>query len=269
MILKSSLLLAAFLVSFAPQRSSAAIATYFVGVDSLATIASGEFAGQANPNYNRLTFLYAHTYETTPANNHYHSKGIYRYQPGSGAAPVIEMSPSNYLPETASKLISFTGGDGLYAGKSVAFRDPLLHESQIDLRDTADLGGFAAGTGENVLFNSSAGRWTGSFAGADVHLVLVSISDGLNIGSASALDIGLNRAGDEFHLGADVDFSPVFWTDGEALPGTYSATFKLVDEEGLFGDSGNFSFQFGVVPEPSAALLSGLGVLGLLLRRRR
>ncbi|HEY1121021.1 MAG TPA: hypothetical protein VGE67_05455, partial [Haloferula sp.] len=53
--------------------SEAALVSYYVGVDGLQTITTGEFAGQANPNYNHLTFLYAHNDEVTPSSNHYHS----------------------------------------------------------------------------------------------------------------------------------------------------------------------------------------------------
>lgn len=250
-------------------QSSAALFSYYVGVDNLSTIASGEFAGLANPNANRLTFLYAHSYAETPASNHYHSKGVYRYQPGSGASPVIEVSSSNYLPEGTLPPLAMVSGSGIYAGRSVVDEDPSNHFSLINLKDTTDLSGFATGTGENYMFNSSAGRYTGGIAGADIHLVLVSMSGGLNIGSSSAFSIGLNNPGDEYHLGDDVNFSPVFWTDENAAAGLYTAQFKLVDEEGLFGDSGTFEYRFNVIPEPSSALLAGGALMLGLVRRRR
>lgn len=265
----SALVLAAAAVLLAATPAAeAALFSYYIGVDGLGTIASGEFAGQANPNHNRLTLLYAHHYEDTPASNHYHSKGIYRYQPGSGASPVIETSPSNYLPEGSAPPLAMTAGTGFYAGKSVVLEETSNHFSQIHLRDTADLAGFAPGSGENYMFHSSADRWSGSIAGADVHLVLVSLSSGLHIGSGSSFDIGLVNPGDEFHLGEDIEFSPVFWMEEDAAPGTYTASFRLVDESGTFADSGTFEFRFNAVPEPSAAVLS-LGALALGAMRRR
>ncbi len=259
-------LAAAFLAG--TGQGDAALFSYYIGVDSLGTIASGEFAGQANPNHNRLTFLYAHHYADTPASNHYHSKGIYRYQPGSAVSPVIETSPSNYLPEGSAPPLAMTVGTGFYTGKSVVLEEESNRFSQIDLRDTGDLAGFAPGSGEHYMLHSSADRWSGSIAGADVHLVLVSLSSGLHIGSETSFDIGLVNPGDEFHLGEDIGFSPVFWMEGDAAPGTYTASFKLVDESGTFADSGTFEFRFNAVPEPSAAALS-LGALALGVMRRK
>lgn len=266
----ASLLGAALLALFSGiPEADAAFVSYYIGVDGMQTIGSGEFSGQANPNANRLTFLYAHHYEDTPASNHYHSKGVFRYQPGSGGSPVVETSPSNYLPEGSNPPLAMTSGSGIYEGKSVVLEDPANHFSLIDFKSTADLASYTAGTGEHYMFNSSSGRWSGSLEGADVHLVLVSMSAGLNIGTEMSLLSGLANPGDEFHLGEDIGFSPVFWVDGNAAAGTYTADFKLVDESGQFRDSGVFQFRFNVVPEPSSAMLSGAAILLMLARRKR
>jgi len=250
-------------------ESEAALFSYYIGVDGQQTIPTGAYAGLANPSANRLTLLYAHPNADSPSSGHYHSKGVYRYQPGSPVgSPIIEVNPANFLPE-GSTALAMTAGTGLYAGKSVVLEDSSNVFSMIDFRDTDDLAAYAPGTAESYMYNSSGGRWTGSIAGADVHLVLVWKSEGLNIGSDVSLNIGLNGAGDEYHLSDDVNFSPVFWTEQDAAAGVYLAQFKLVDEEGIFGDSGTFEFRFNVVPEPSSALMAaGAAALGLMRRRR-
>jgi hypothetical protein len=129
------------------SSSRAAIVSYYVGVDGLQTIATGEFAGLSNPNFGRLTFLYAHPNEATPSSNHYHSKGVFRYQPGSLSAPIVELSPSNYLPEGAAPPLALSNGTGLYSGKLVVLEDPANGFSLIEIKDTGSLSVFAAGTG--------------------------------------------------------------------------------------------------------------------------
>ncbi|RYD47021.1 MAG: hypothetical protein EOP83_28700, partial [Verrucomicrobiaceae bacterium] len=47
-------------------NTEAALVSYYIGIDGQQTIATGEFAGQVNPNYNRVTLLYAHNYERNP-----------------------------------------------------------------------------------------------------------------------------------------------------------------------------------------------------------
>ncbi len=52
---------------------------FYVGVDGLASVTSGTFAGLANPNAGRLTFLFDH-------GNHFHGIGAYSYT-GTVTAP--------------------------------------------------------------------------------------------------------------------------------------------------------------------------------------
>jgi hypothetical protein len=169
--------------------------------------------------------------------------------------------------------LTLFAGSGLYAGTlaSAVYPDPAdtnFPFSQLTLGQTGSLASFASGTGEAFLFNASSGRWTGSLNGGDIHLELVSLTPGLNVGSANSLNI-MSVPGDDFHLGDDFEFTPTFWTAENATPGVYEAAFKLTDEAGLFGESGAFRYRVEVVPEPGTiALLVGAGVMFLVFRRR-
>ena len=73
---------------------------YIIGVDSLTTLTSGTYAGLPNPNYGRLTFLYAHY---TPGTEHFHSIGAWSYS-GSRDNPVVRnTSNNNRIPELAQR----------------------------------------------------------------------------------------------------------------------------------------------------------------------
>ena len=249
--------------------SQAAFVSYYVGTDSLTTLVSGIHAGLPNPNAGRLTFLYAHTYTATPAINHYHSRGAFRYTgPNLGADTVIVMNPNNYVPEGALPPLQLTfASGGLYNGKMISAPEVGNPYSFLTIADTQQLSGFAPGDPESILFNSSANRWNGMFTGADVHLELVSLTPGLNVGSTFTRNLFVDP-GDDQRLGDAFNFTPTFWTEANATPGLYEAVFKLTDDNNLFADSGNFRFRFNVIPEPSSALLGALGALALLRRRR-
>jgi hypothetical protein len=212
----------------------------------------------------------------TPASNHYHSKGVYRYTgPNLGTSTATEINPNNFLPEGTRPPLSLTlAVGGTYDGKLVSapYTDPLDTNygfSFLTIQDTGKLDGFGVGAPETILFNSSSGRWNGPLTGADVHIELVSLSAGLNVGVGSNLNAFVNP-GDDYHLEDSFDFTPTFWTEASAAPGTYIAQFKLTDESGTFLDSGTFEFRFSVIPEPSsAAALAGALALGLVATRRR
>ena len=248
--------------------SQGAFVSYYVGIDSLVNVASGTYAGLPNLNNGKLTFLYAHP-SATPATNHYHSKGLMRYTGlNLGAATATEASPHNHLPEGTRRLqLTIASSGGIYDGKRVVAPDAADSFSLLTIEDTGKLSGFAAGTSEAFMFNSSGGRWNGALTGADVHLELVSLTSGLNVGDSSTLNL-FSVPGDDLHLEDSFSFTPVFWTDASAAPGDYTAVFKLTDESNTFGDSGNFEFRMTVIPEPSSALLGAFGALALLRRKR-
>lgn len=257
----------------APARAE--FVSYYIGVDDLETIASGAYAGLPNPNYNHLTFLFAHTYADTPASNHYHSKAIRTYT-GPAASPTVIRSASDYVPEGTNPPINLSAGAGIYAGKLVSNPytdplDPVFHFSQLAHGSTDSLAGFASGSGEQILFDSSNGRWNSPAAAAHLHAEIVSLTPGLNVGDATTLNVG--GVGTELHLtdpGELLDFTPVLWTDASATPGTYEAVFRFFDEDGTFGDSGDVRFRVAVVPEPGALVLVTLAApVALIVRRAR
>ena len=101
-----------------PLRADEGIG-FYVGIDSLATIASGTYAGLANPNYGRLTYLMEH-------GNHFHGIGAYSYT-GGAAAPVINGSnANNRIPELSARIsplpgtLALSAGSGEFAGKLVS-----------------------------------------------------------------------------------------------------------------------------------------------------
>jgi hypothetical protein len=248
---------------------------YYIGIDSRNPIATGLYAGRENPNFNRLTFLYAHTYQFVPglapagastfAINHYHPIGAYTLTGPTNAVAVNPTSSNNRIPEIHTRQPPLTLApttNALYAGKLVHSRSR-EHFSDLRWRATDDLNQpqrFGPGSPSWILFHSSAGTRTNSLAGGVIGLELVSKSEGLHIGTADTLDV-LSNPGDRFNLGngPSIDFAPFFWVNANAEVGTYSAAFKLVDtntEGGRtpFLESGIFNFDFKVAPEPTLVI---------------
>ncbi len=267
---KTSFATSAIILAFGAGETHAAVASYFIAVDGQATQPSGAYMGLANPNSQRLTLLYAHYDLDDPLYpHHYHSKGRYvNTGPNLGAGTSVTVSTSNFLPEAPrTHLMLGARSSGAYAGKISINEDTANHFSLLRMLDTGKLDTNVAL--ENTLFNSSAQRWTGAITGADVHMVLTFATSGLNFGTDANPNAALFSDPDGQHLADDIDFKWVPWVDASAAPDTeYIARFKLVDEEGIFGESGEFEYRFMTVPEPGSALLTGLGAL-LLMRRKR
>jgi len=275
--MKMTLLAAVALATTTSSR--AALVPYYAGIDNRPTLTSGTYAGLPNPNLNRLTFLYAPVYEGVPSSWHYHSKATFIYTgPNLGAGTAVGNSASDFVPEGTAPPIKLQLGTGIYDGKLITapYADAnqvTAFSSALTIGSTQSLAGFGPTDGETYLFNSSGGRWNSAFTAADLHLELVSLTPGLNFGGLSALNIGMNAAGDDYHLAAGIannsfSFTPVLWTQADATPGIYEAAFKLVDENNTFGDSGVVRIRTEVVPEPST-VVTLLGGVGLLLARRR
>jgi hypothetical protein len=101
-------------------------------------------------------------------------------------------------------------------------------------------------------------------AGANVRLELVAITPGLHVGT-SANPFAMTQAGDSVVLGgANLEFDPIFWTAGlDPINTPYSASFQLFDDNGVYGQSGTFTFEFestAVIPEPGSGVLATGGV---------
>lgn len=287
--MKNRIFAAALAATGAVLSSSAAFAwdpqfaEYYIGRDLRTTIPTGVYAGLPNPNFNRITFLYAHTYPTTPEINHYHSKSTYTYvgpnlgentavQPFNGSATGI---PGNFLPEGpfgSSPRLKLLPGTGVFAGQWVSGQDPDENFGRLTIKSVDSLAGAPSGSPTQILFDSSGGRWNGLIAGSLLTLELVAISPGLRVANTAGATL-MTQPGDQVFLGggdASLSFTPVF-TTASGVQADHFATFKIIDTGtgnagAAFGESGQFTFNL-VVPEPAA--LGLLAPLGILLMRRR
>lgn len=259
----AALLSAGFGVGLA-GTTQAQIGNYYVGLDNAATVGFGTYSGLANTNQDRLTLLFHH-------GNHYHGIGTYSYTGAVGSEVATDTNSNNRLPEdyTGLEPLSLLPGSGDFAG---TYRSGLtslmgqdLEYGDFTLRNVHSLDGV-----DDVIYNSSGGQWNSEFNEADIHLELVSATNGLKIAFGSTPVDGLPVGGD-VHLGAGdemFEVLPTFWVDGGAAVGsTYTAEFVLTDVSGNFGDSGRFYVDFQVVPEPAS--LSFLAIGGMIMLRRR
>ena len=262
-------LLVAAALAATSHSALAEISGYYVAIDKRATL-TGVYAGQSNPNFNRLTFNYPHTFLSTPQNNHYHGIGAYSlFGPATNAIIVPTNSgfriPEVYTGQAPLTLVLAT--NGMHAGKLVSMTTA-EHYSTIRLRPAHALttnitlsGGmpvtnwYGYGSGEWFMFNSSGGLRTQSMAGATIALELVSLTPGLHLGDAATADLVTNP-GDRVTLGDGgyFDFKPVFWTEASAPVGTYEVKFKLVDTTSTWMDSGIVTFHFRVVDGPTLTI---------------
>ena len=225
---------------------------YFVAVDSQRTLTSGTYAGLPNPNYGRLTFLFAHPSEENPSSSHFHAIGAYSYTGPVEAPTVISTNTNNRIPElsTGDLPLRLLPDTGVFAGR-FASRPTGEEYSDLRLASIQVLREFPGDSIEGFLFHSSEGRWTAPLTDTVVALQRVSLTPDLHLAEATGAELppeGLSPlgAGDTFH------FAPVYWTASTAPVGTYSATFKLVDVStgaARVGESGRLTFDFRV-PAP-------------------
>lgn len=221
----------------------------FIGIDGAEKVAAGPYAGLANPNFGRLTLLYAHQYDgsgdTKPSSSHYHSKGVMVYK-GEVSAPTTGPSPSSFLPE-GSGTLSLLPGTGALSGYCVSGleKKPL---SNLTLRPVAWLNRPNAKEWESVIYKGGP-RWTGELKSAKVALEVVSLTSGLVLlkkdGSVLA-----SAPGKQLEVGSgDFAFTPLLGVKKGAKPGPYTAQFRLRDLSGTLKESGVFELRFEV-PAP-------------------
>ncbi len=249
---------------------------YIIGVDSLRTFTAGAYAGLPNPNYNRLTFLYAHY---TPGTEHFHSIGAWSYA-GSRDNPIVRnTNNNNRIPELGQREygqrhLNLRPGSGVFAGKWISGLDGGEY-SNLNMRPFDYLFNFQSDERVSRLINSSRGRWRTTLpTNAIIGLQLMEISDGLNIARRDGTSVDL-QPGQVLTLGTGADwvFDPVFWVVDGASEGVYSVGFRLLDLNTAEGyvplrDSGVFYLDF-YVAEPASMLALSAGLAGLVGLRRR
>lgn len=244
--------------------------SFYVTVDGRNPLTFGTYTGLDNPNLGRLTLLYAHWNDEAPENNHFHSIGSYGYEGEIESPTVTPTNSNNRIPETYTGQAPLTlqEGTGDLAGKWVSAETD-EHYSELTMYSVHALAAAADDSPEGIMYHSSGDGYSStSMDGMNLAIELVSMTPGLYLGTEQ-----LSAAGDQLAVGSESDlpFTPLFWTNGDAAPGQYSAEFKLVDLSGTYADSGTINFDFAVVPEPAAngMLCLGLMAIGALARRRQ
>ncbi|MCP9442131.1 MAG: VPLPA-CTERM sorting domain-containing protein [Nitrospira sp.] len=245
---------------------------YYVGIDGREIIPTGTYAGLPNPNYGRVTFLFAHMNETDPTRNHYHGIGAYSYSGPAEAPWVNPTNANNRIPETYTRQepLPLFPGEGVHAGLWVSRPVPELEYSFLQWAPIDQISGAEPGSPEHYLFHSSGGRWTRSLAGTRLALQVVGLTPGLRVMDETGTTI-FTGPGQTYVLGEGDRFSffPTLYTVavGESR---YTASFRLIDLNGVAGESGIFHFDVRPVPLPAAVwlMLSGLASVSLLARQR-
>ena len=267
------------------------ITLFHVAYDNATHIGYGPYTGLTNPNYQNLSLVWSHTNQSSPTSNHFHGIGAYSYTGGIGN-PQPAFSINNRIPEyyQQDNGLSLLAGSGPFFGKLISGLGPAARpgdeieqeygdvmiapiDNLFQYAGAPDPDGVEAFHPGHFLLNANGGAYKETVAGITVGLKLVDLSPGLTIYDQAGNTL-MDTVGDSLTLGTgdSWSFDPVYAVDGSTAPGTaFEATFILEDLSGVpaYGDSAEFTFSFVTVPEPSTALLGMMGVLGLVVRRRR
>lgn len=233
-------------------EARADLSRYYIGRDT-----------REGTNQGHVTLLFNHV-------DHFHRLGVY-----GGAEGRI---PEGYIGGE----LWLWEGEGAFAGRYVSASyhiegDPTSTYSDLEIRPISTLvadenGNPYPGDSPEGILLAGGTRYLGDLSGTSLALELVSISGGLSVGDGLG-NVLMSSPGDQFLLGPGdgfAPFTPVFWTEVGAAPySTYSATFRLVDVNGIVPESGTFRYEFQTVPEPSGLALIGLGVATSLAILRR
>jgi hypothetical protein len=179
--------------------------------------------------------------------------GIIRYSPNNNSTSATLAGTLNITSASVIGVVRTVGPSTLTIGST--------------LTGGADVRLAAGQANTNVLiFNGDLSGYTGTFnVGGGSSLLTLNLAQEYflpNLGLA----YGDFATADRLNLTHDISIGSFSFGGSSLAAGTYTAT-ELNDEYSagsrFFGDA-----TLTVIPEPSAALLGGLGLLGLLCRRR-
>jgi hypothetical protein len=245
-----------------------------IGRDNLQTLTSGNYAGLANPNYNRLSLLFPHLHDPVSTSG-LHAIGIYSYTGSTTNATIIPTSTNNQLPEIGkAPALPLARGTGVFGNKMISGVTEDNMYSDLKMKPLAHLTDDLADPFVQAIYNAGNGRWNQLLGDdASISIQLVEVSPGLGIANEQGQDL-FNAVGDTYFIGQGDHFSftPIFYASPSTITHSYSASFRLLDTNTSNNrtpwlSSGTFSInvQATAVPEASnfVASLALIGMMGL------